>query len=129
MVDSAQFNYEDRYGKKRTSHWIIYALALGILGSVWVLWAGVYHSNPGIRATLISFQVVDEKSISIRYEVVRSDKESKILCTLIARDYDKNIIGQIDDLIPAGEKSVTRKILIPARAKAVNAAVSRCRSL
>ena len=129
MSDRAHFDYEDRYGTKRTSHWIVYATVLALLGGTWVIWAGLHHSNPGIRTTLISFQPVDEKTISIRYEMTRNDKNKKVTCTLIARDYDKNIVGQIDDLIDVGNNTVTREVLIPARAKPVNAAVSRCRAL
>jgi hypothetical protein len=46
---------------------------------------------------------------------------------LIARDYDKNIVGQIDQEI-AGEKSKIELVtVVPTRSKAVNADVSSCR--
>jgi hypothetical protein len=49
------------------------------------------------------------------------------VCTLIARDFDKNIVGQIDEEIPAGKSKVELVTLVPTRSEAVNADVSSCR--
>ena len=127
MVGEAEFSYEDRYGIKPTPRWYFAATAIAILGIIWVLWAGLHHANPDVRATLISFSTVSEKSISVRYEVVRKESNATISCTLIARDFDKNTIGQIEDVIPAGERVLTREVTIPTRTKPVNAAVLNCR--
>ena len=121
------FSYEDRYGIKPTPRWHIAAAAIAMLGIGWVLWAGLHHANPDIRYTLISFSTLNEKSISVRYEVVRKDSNAIIRCTLLARDFDKNTIGQIEDEIPAGERIITREVIIPTRTNPVNAAVSDCR--
>ena len=128
MSGEANFSFEDRYGIKPAPRWKAPAVVLAVVGALWILWAGLHHANPDIRATLISFQVVNEKSISITYEVQRRDASQEILCTLIARDFDKNTIGQIEDVIAAGESRITREITIPTRAKPVNAAVSNCRA-
>lgn len=127
VTESAEFNFADRYGMRSSSRWIVFALLFAGLGVIWVVWAGVHHANPEIRATLISFAPINEKSISIRYEVIRRNPSEKVSCTLIARDFDKNIVGQIEDQIPMGE--TTREVVIPTRVNAVNAAVSRCRAL
>jgi hypothetical protein len=34
--------------------------------------------------------------LSVRYFIERSDSQQVVICTLIARDFDKNIVGQID---------------------------------
>ena len=50
-----------------------------------------------------------------------------ITCTLVARDIDKNIVGEFADQIPATTTSViTRKTRVLARSIPVNAAVIRC---
>ena len=128
MLGEAEFSYEDRYGIRPASRWRGVALIIAVLGIVWVFWAGLHHANPEVRATLISFQVRDDRSIAIRYEISRRSADSEITCTLVARDFDKNIVGQIDDLITKGEKNLSREVVIPTRAKPVNAAVLNCRS-
>jgi len=127
MAQQAEFSYEDRYGITPAPRWRSAAVAIAILGVIWVLWAGLHHANPDVRATLISFAATSEKSIDVRYEVIRRNSDDVIRCTLIARDFDKNTVGQIDDVIPAGDRIVTREISIPTRTKPVNAAVSDCR--
>jgi hypothetical protein len=46
---------------------------------------------------------------------------------LTARDFDKNVVGQVDDLIKAGAKYLERNVAIPTRADAVNVGIARCR--
>jgi hypothetical protein len=50
-----------------------------------------------------------------------------VVCTLIARDFDKSIVGQIDYEIPAGKSKVELVTIVPTRSQAVNADVSSCR--
>lgn len=128
MSDTDAFSYADRYGIHRRPRWKLIALIIAAAGIGWTAWAGLHHANPEIRSTLISFTPVDQKSISIRYEVIRRTATREFICTLVARDIDKNIVGEIDDLIPAGESHVTRQVLIPTRVNPVNAAVQNCRA-
>jgi len=49
---------------------------------------------------------------------------------LLARDYDKNVVGEIEDRVPASvEPAVTITTTIPARVTPVNAAVLECRAV
>lgn len=126
MVGQAEFSYEDRYGIKPAPRWKLPATVIAILGISWVMWAGWHHAHPQIRTTLISFAVTGDKAVTIRYEIARADRTSSLSCTLVARDFDKNIIGQIEDQIPAGSSRMTREVIIPTRTKPVNAAVLGC---
>lgn len=93
----------------------------------WLSWSAWHHSNPEIRVTLISFQNVTEKSIEITYLVERRDPQQPLKCTLLARDIDKNIVGEIEDFIPASNSgSTTKTTTIPTRIAPVNAAVLEC---
>jgi len=49
------------------------------------------------------------------------------ICTVIARDFDTNIVGQIDQEIPAGQGKVELISVVPTRSAAVNADVASCR--
>jgi Domain of unknown function (DUF4307) len=119
---------QERYGisKAQIPNWLISAILIAVIGGGWLLWTGNHYSNPQIRSTLISFREIDAKSIEIRYSVVIKNPDSQVTCRLAARDYGLNIVGQIDDPIPLGTKSVTRIVRIPTRLAAVNAQIESC---
>jgi hypothetical protein len=123
----SQFDFNDRYGVKPVRGWIKYAVVFGVLGGGWLLWAGIHHSNPEIRTELISFITQDPRNPEIRYSVQRASGSDVVICTLTARDFEKNVVGQLDDTIPAGDTYLERTITIPTRADAVNAGIERCR--
>lgn len=120
------FDYNDRYGVKPANRWRpVAAVILGV-GLIWLLWAGLHHARPEITSRLISFTVTDSREIFIRYEATRRDASREITCTLVARDIDKLIVGQVDDVIPAGQGYIDRTTPIPTRNLAATASVLRC---
>ena len=128
MQSQEAFDYTDRYGVKQSRSWVAIALITAVVGVGWIIWAGLHHSNPAIRTQLISFVVDNDREVSVRYSVDRHSTTAATVCTLIARDYDKNIVGQLDQEIPAGLAKVELVTSIPTRSKAVNADVSSCRA-
>ncbi len=128
MQSEGAFNYNDRYGVTKSHSWVAVALITAILGVGWITWAGLHHSNPAIRTQLITFVVDNDREVSVRYSVDRHSTDVATVCTLIARDYDKNIVGQIDQEIPAGQSKVELVTVVPTRSEAVNADVSSCRT-
>jgi hypothetical protein len=124
------FDYNDRYGVKKGRSWIAVALITAIAGVSWITSAGLHHSNPTIRIQVITFVVSDlgGGEVSVRYSVDRHSTTSATVCTVIARDYEKNIVGQVDQEIPAGKAKVELVTVVPTRTEAVNADVSSCRA-
>ena len=122
----SELDLSDRYGR-RPMRWKGSAAVALIVGGGWLIWAGLYHSRPAIRPTLISFSIASDRGISLRYWIDRRDPKAVIICTLVAHDFDKNVVGQIDDSIPAGAAHIEKTTLIPTRSAAVNASISRCR--
>ena len=125
--NESQFDYNNRYGIKPKSSWVKYAVALLVAGLAWVFWAGLHHSRPALSQKLIAFENSDPRKPTIRYSIERRDANAVVICTLTARDFDKNVVGQLDDVIAAGENSVERTVAIPTRAEAVNVGIARCR--
>ena len=125
--NESQFDYNDRYGNKPKNSWVKYAIALLVAGLAWVFWAGLHHSRPELSHKLISFENSDPRKPTIRYSIERRDSKAVVVCTLTARDFEKNVVGQLDDVIEAGENSVERNVAIPTRAEAVNVGIARCR--
>ena len=128
MQSEKPFNYEERYGVTKATRWPAIALVVGILGIGWLVWSALYHSNPPLRSQLVSFTITDDRAASVRYFIERQDSNQVVVCTLIARDFDKNIVGQIDQEIPAGKTKVELVTVVPTRSEAVNADVSSCRA-
>ena len=128
MQSQEPFDYNDRYGVKKPRNWIAFALITAIVGVGWITWAGLYHSNPEIRVQLISFTVDSDREVSVRYFVEGDSADATTICTVIARDFYKDIVGQIDIEIPSGKEKVELVSVVPTRSQAVNADVSSCRA-
>ena len=128
MQNPDAFNYEERYGVAKATRWPAIALVVAIVGIGWLMWTALYHSNPSLRSQLVSFTISDDRSASVRYFIERQDSNQVVVCTLIARDFDKNIVGQIDQEIPAGKSKVELVTVVPTRSESVNADVSSCRA-
>ena len=128
MQSPEPFNYEERYGAAKATRWPAIALVVAILGVGWLMWSALYHSNPPLRSQLVSFTITNDREAKVRYFIERSDRQQVVVCTLIARDYDKNIVGQIDQEIGAGKSKVELVTVVPTRSESVNADVSSCRA-
>ena len=125
-ASKSQFDFNDRYGVKPARVWIKYAAFFTIVGGGWLIWAGLHHSNPEIRTQLISFITEDPRNPEIRYSLQRKSGSDVVICTLTARDFEKNVVGQIEETIPAGDTYLELTTTIPTRADAVNAGIERC---
>lgn len=124
---SSDFSYEDRYGVKAPRGWKLPATLIAVVGISWLIWAGLFHSKPDFRTTIISFSIVSDKEVSLRYVVQRNDASTPAICTLQAKDVDKNVVGEIDDEITPGRATFERTTQIPTRNAAATASVLRCR--
>jgi hypothetical protein len=122
----SEFSFSDRYGQ-RPSSWKGVAITVLIIGLAWLTWAGLFHSRPAIRSSLISFSVQSDRQISIRYWIDRRTPQIGVTCTLVAHDFDKNVVGEMDDVIPPGAGHIERTAVILTRTSSVSAGISHCR--
>jgi hypothetical protein len=120
----------DRYGPARGRWWKIVAALIAIIMIPWLLWSAEYHSRPDFGYEIISFEILSEREVSLTYVVERNKQELSLICTLVARDFEKNIVGEVSDILATNRApgKTTRKILIPTRSPAVNGAVVACNS-
>lgn len=126
----ASAHLRQRYGIKDASRNWIWLAVISLLGAtLWFLWSALNASNPDVRYKLLSFKVIDDKSISITYQVSVKDLNIDHSCAVVARDIDKNTVGEVADLMPATSlKSGTnvRTVEIATRLPAVNAGITSC---
>lgn len=120
----------ERYGIKSASRnriWITLLSLLLVLA--WFIWSGTNFANPDIRSTLISFRVISDQKISITYKISVRDSGIEHRCSLVAKDIDKNTVGEVIDLISADSLSPgenQRTVEISTRLPAVNAGIASC---
>ena len=122
----SQFDFNDRYGVRNQRAWVPYALSFLLIGGGWLIWAALHHAEPEISSSLVAFDNSDPRNTEIRFIVTRSDPSAPATCILAARDFDKVIVGQIVDHIPASDGAIERTVTIPSRADAVNAGITTC---
>ena len=119
-----------RYGIKKAdgNRYPLIAVS-ALIVSAWFIWSGYNAANPEVRSDLISFKNIDDQSISITYSIQARNINIDHSCSLIARDLEKNTVGEVSDLMPAGSLLAgknQRTVVIPTRLPAVNAGISSC---
>ncbi|MBJ7286580.1 MAG: DUF4307 domain-containing protein [Candidatus Nanopelagicus sp.] len=119
-----------RYGitpRRRSSFWL--SISAMLLAAAWFIWSGIDAANPPVRSNLISFTAEDRKTVSITYTVSVRDLSINHSCSLVARDFAKNVVGEVVDLLPANTLKPgdnQRTVAIFTRVRAVNAGISSC---
>ncbi len=123
---------DERYGrnpkgKRRT---LITVALLGATFVTWLIWIALQHARPIANVTLVSFNIKSDREVLIRYEVNRRDAHLPLVCTLLARDFQTSIVGEVRDQIDAGgPRQVARNTTFPTRARAATVMVERCSPL
>ncbi|MFM8627246.1 MAG: DUF4307 domain-containing protein [Candidatus Nanopelagicus sp.] len=77
----------------------------------------------------MSFKVIYDQAISISYKISVRNLTKDHSCSVVARDIDKNTVGQVTDLMPANSLLAganLRTVEIPTRLPAVNAGILSC---
>lgn len=102
-----------RYGldaierSRRRNRFIAWPLGLAALG--WLYWSANFAAHPAFATELLGFKVVSNNSIQIDYQVTLRDPAKGGHCTLVARDLNKNLVAQFDDVIaPSNSASPVR---------------------
>lgn len=120
---------EDRYGLNEKRRWPVVATISLILGLPWLVWSGWHHSNPPFRSELVKYEVKSERAVDITFLVTRGNPSTTLSCTLVARDYQKNVVGEIDYVVEASQsKTVTITTTIPTRLAAASVEIIGCQA-
>lgn len=118
----------ERYGKRRSKRWRWVAFLVAVIALPWLMWTAWFYSNPEIRTSPVRYETLDDQNISLSFELIRRDPAQEVICTLIALDIDKNVVGEIELQVPGADAgSILVNAKIPTRLRAVNASVDSCR--
>jgi hypothetical protein len=119
----------ERYGAPRP--WarplaIGFTVLLALAGISWLLWAGLYHSQPAVSAQLRAFSVLDERTVSATIDVEREPGVAAT-CLLEAQAADHFVVGERQVNIPAGPReALTLTYRIQTERPATNAVLDGC---
>ena len=126
----ASAHLRQRYGiKEENRRWLWPAVISLLAAGTWFIWSGINAANPDVRYELLSFEVINDQSISVTYSISVKNLNTDHSCSIVARDIDKNTIGEVSDLMPATSLNSgpnTRTIEIATRLPAVNAGITSC---
>ncbi len=119
----------ERYGAPRP--WarplaIGVTVLLALAGVGWLLWAGLYHSQPDVSARLRAFSVLDDRTVSATIDVER-EPGLAATCLLEAQAADHFVVGERQVNIPAGPReALTLTYRIQTERPATNAVLDGC---
>ena len=126
----ASAHLRQRYGIKENNRNWLWLAVISLLAAIsWFIWSGLNAANPDVRYELLSFEVINDQSISVTYSISVKNLNTDHSCSIVARDIDKNTIGEVSDLMPATSLNLgpnTRTIEIATRLPAVNAGITSC---
>ncbi|QFZ24011.1 DUF4307 domain-containing protein [Saccharothrix syringae] len=121
---------EGRYGKTRrpAPGWARWSLAvIAVLVGALVAWIG--YRNLGtqpVEAKQTAFQVVDDATVEITFEVVRQTPERPVVCIVRARSGDGDEAGRREVLVPAGADTVRETTVLKTSKPPVTGEVFGC---
>lgn len=115
-----------RYGQRNNRSWRYAALIVSLIGIPWLIWSAWSFSNPPYKATVISYETLSDEKITITFTLARRDETQLFLCTLLAEDFDRNVVGEIEYLVKPGPDRARLTTEIPTRLRPVAASILSC---
>lgn len=118
---------DERYGRTRNSRtlWIIGA-AIAVVVIIVAGWMTVSQSIDSVGADDLGFEVVDEHSVTVRFQVTEPHGRD-VLCAVEALDEEFGVVGWKVVEIPAdGNHSQQLSATIPTVSEATTGLVNTC---
>ncbi|MEV0679982.1 DUF4307 domain-containing protein [Actinosynnema sp. NPDC050436] len=101
---------EGRYGKPRRAlpRWARWSLpVIGVLVGAVVAWVGFRNlGTQPVEAKQTAFEVLDDRSVEVTFEVLRETPEQAVVCIVRARSDDGDEAGRREVLVPPGPSTV-----------------------
>jgi Domain of unknown function (DUF4307) len=93
----------------------------------WVLWAALGAATPDVRSELVSFTIVDARSVRARIEVT-ADARRPVTCTVQAEDSHHEPVGIARSTLRAGPDGTRHaRVVVRTRSLAVTVVIAGCR--
>ncbi|WP_409484957.1 DUF4307 domain-containing protein [Arsenicicoccus dermatophilus] len=112
-----------RLGPRRW--WLVAALLLVPLTAL-LVWIGVQNATGVITPRVLGYQVVDDRTVSVTFDVDRPDGWT-VSCEVQALDASFGRVGTLQVTLPPDGRAVTRRqVTVRTTSRAVTGTIKRC---
>jgi uncharacterized protein DUF4307 len=118
----------ERYGSRRNPRWLPAVLLVAVLAAgtaVAVLGYRNLGSAP-IEAEQTAFEVIDDSTVEVSFQVVRDQPERPAVCIIRARSRDGDETGRKEVYVPPGPRSVVEHTVLRTSRRPVTGEVFGC---
>jgi hypothetical protein len=96
VTDGRSPTLADRYG--RPSPWrrtavVVGSGIVGVVALAWLAWATFFHASPDVSSELVSWEVVDDNTVTAQIDVVLRDA-ADASCVVRAVSADHTVVGE-----------------------------------
>jgi len=120
---------DDRYGRRRSParRWLLGIVAVIALAAVVVVgWSIVQGSLDSVDADTTSFEVVDEHSVSLGFQIT-APRGRDVACAIEAQDEEHGVVGwRIVEIAGSDAHAQALREVIPTTALATTGFVNSC---
>ncbi len=97
MTETDAARIARRYPPRRTPRWawVPLAVALALVGLLWLVWSGLYGANPAVSARVSAFHVVSDTQVDAVVTVQRPHPSSVARCTVTAKAVTYETVGEL----------------------------------
>ncbi|MEW2357343.1 DUF4307 domain-containing protein [Spirillospora sp. NPDC029432] len=108
--------------------YILIGLLVAVAAGGWAIIMGHANNTPGIAAQTITYKVVDDSTVQVRYAVAKAEADV-VRCTVDAFDTDFAIVATSTVTVPAGTENLSRTDTLQTTRRATGARVKDCRKV
>jgi hypothetical protein len=108
--------------------YIVIGLLVAVSAAGWAVIMGHANNTPGIASQTITYEVLDDSTVRIRYAVAKAEGDV-VQCTVDAFDTDFSIVATSRITVPAGTDKLTRTDTLRTTQRATGARVKDCRKV
>jgi len=119
----------ERYGAPSPARRRMVILVSGVVGLValgWLAWVMWFQSNPDIRSSLRTYDVVDEHSVNATVELKVSDKDVDANCLVRATGLDRSVVGELNFEVSGISGTVRRDVTVRTEREATSVEMIGC---
>lgn len=109
-----------------TGKWWVIGIVGCTLGSALAIWLGLANSVGRVTFTDTGYEVVDDRSVRVEFDVHRSPGEA-VTCRVRALDQGFGVVGVVEVAVPATqERSIHQQAVVRTTSRAVTGVVESC---
>ena len=119
----------ERYGAASPTRRRMVIVVSGIVGLValgWLVWVMWFQSNPDIRSSLRTFDVVDAHQVDATVELRVRDKDVDANCLVRATGVDRSVVGELHFKVSGISGTVHRDVTLRTEREATSVDMVGC---